>query len=127
MVLAWMIALDEDALICDLAETYHVFDYKSLPLHMAATLACGLRDNSRIRAKSAGHKVGLDTILAVKVVDILENLRWMFSKEGQEGKNPPEPILPSLVEIEEPQGRFESAVAFEEYRASLLQATPQKE
>lgn len=43
-----MILTDEDALICDLAETYHVLDYRSLPLLTAATLASGLRSDARI-------------------------------------------------------------------------------
>lgn len=43
-----MIATDEDALICDLAETYHVFDYRGLPLKTAAALASGLRNDARI-------------------------------------------------------------------------------
>lgn len=43
-----MINTDEDALICDFAETYHIYDYRSLPLHMAGIFACGLRPDSRI-------------------------------------------------------------------------------
>ena len=31
LILARMINLDEDALICDLAKTYQVYDYKSTP------------------------------------------------------------------------------------------------
>jgi len=49
-----MIALDEDALICDFAETYHIYDYRGLPAANAATLAAGLRGNSRIRMKMQG-------------------------------------------------------------------------
>jgi len=43
-----MIATDEDALVCDLAETYHVLDYRMLPLKTAAALASGLRSDARI-------------------------------------------------------------------------------
>ena len=38
-----MIKTDEDALICDLAETYQIYDYKSLPAYMVATFSVGLR------------------------------------------------------------------------------------
>lgn len=51
MTLAGMINLDESALICDLAETYGVYDYRQLPLHTAAVLAAGLRENARIIRK----------------------------------------------------------------------------
>ena len=49
MVLARMIATDEDAMICDLAETYHVFDYRALPVKLLAVLCSGLRSDSRVR------------------------------------------------------------------------------
>lgn len=43
-----MIATDQDALICDMAETYGIFDLQALPVATLATLAVGLRENSRI-------------------------------------------------------------------------------
>ena len=43
-----MIAIDEDALICDLAETYQIYDYRRLPVQTVAVFSLGLRDNSRI-------------------------------------------------------------------------------
>ena len=46
-----MIETDESALICDFAETYHIYDYRALPVSYAATLAYGLRSDSRIRLK----------------------------------------------------------------------------
>lgn len=46
-----MIETDESALICDFAETYHIYDYRALPVSYAATLAYGLRGDSRIRLK----------------------------------------------------------------------------
>ena len=58
-----MISLDESALICDFAETYHILDYRALPLKLAAVLACGLRDDSRIKMKLAGMKLNPETML----------------------------------------------------------------
>ncbi|MBQ4177615.1 MAG: hypothetical protein II640_09125, partial [Lachnospiraceae bacterium] len=49
-----MINADEDALICDLAETYGIFDMESLPVKLVATLAMGLRGDSRIKMKISG-------------------------------------------------------------------------
>ncbi len=45
-----MVMTDEDALICDLAETYGIYNYEELPPIRAAVLACGLRANARIMA-----------------------------------------------------------------------------
>lgn len=46
--------MDRDALLCDLAEVYHIYDFRALPVHTLAALACGLRADSRIMMKMAG-------------------------------------------------------------------------
>lgn len=78
-----MIKLDEDALICDLAETYHIYDYRSLPVKLVATLSAGLRDNSRIKLKAIGSPVDLETIMLAAVADNLSMIRAGFSKDGR--------------------------------------------
>ena len=64
-----MVRADEDALICDFAETYHIYDYKRLPLSTAAALAVGLRDTSRIKMKLSGAVVANDIQLMAAAVD----------------------------------------------------------
>ena len=81
MTLAGMIRLDEDALICDLAETYHVFDYRSLPVRLVATLCSGLRDNSRIKMKASKKPISNETFLLAVIADRIELLRHMFSSD----------------------------------------------
>ena len=44
MILAHMAAQYPEELTCDMAETYHVLDWRALGLPLAATLAAGLRD-----------------------------------------------------------------------------------
>lgn len=66
-----MISLDEDALICDFAETYHIYDFRSLNVDLAATLAVGLRDNSRIKMRMTDRKASTDTILLAGIMDRL--------------------------------------------------------
>ena len=78
-----MMELDEDALICDLAETYHIFDYRSLPVKLVATLSAGLRDDSRIKLKAAGSPVSLETIILAAIADNLSMLRAGFSKDNR--------------------------------------------
>ena len=51
-----MIQTDEDALICDLAETYGIFDYRQLPADQVAVFAFGLRDDSRIKLAMTNSK-----------------------------------------------------------------------
>lgn len=49
-----MMAADEDALACDFAETYGILDMRQLPAGKLATLAAGLRENSRIKLHLGG-------------------------------------------------------------------------
>lgn len=43
-----MIAANEDALVCDLAETYGVLNYRAHGAKLPAALAAGLRPGARI-------------------------------------------------------------------------------
>lgn len=117
-----MLAVDEDALICDFAETYHVLDWRGLPLHLAATLAVGLRPNSRIKSAMVGYKAPFDTVLLAAVVDRLGGIAWMLSEDGRKGINRPEALLPTLTghRKESDVISFASGDAFETARRRLL-------
>ena len=91
-----MIKTDEDALICDLAETYQIYDYKSLPAYMVATFSVGLRENSRIKMKLSNQKVHFGELLLSMISDELTRLIWMKTEDGAKGINPPKSIV-SLI------------------------------
>ena len=91
-----MIKTDEDALICDLAETYQIYDYKSLPAYMVATFSVGLRENSRIKMKLSNQKVPFGELLLSMISDELTRLIWMKTEDGAKGINPPKSIV-SLI------------------------------
>ena len=113
-----MINTDEDALICDLAETYGIFDYRSLPIQMVAALSVGLRADSRIKMKLCGMEFEPNTYLLAAIVDRLSVLLWRQTKDGMEGINPPELILKQSNKREE-KG-FSSGEEFEKFRAGIL-------
>lgn len=92
-----MISSDEDALICDLAEVYHIYDYKSLSPAQVATFSVGLRENSRIKMKLSGLKYPLETILLAHAVDRLSLLVWSKSKDAESGRNKPNSIADKLL------------------------------
>lgn len=112
-----MIATDRDALICDLAETYGIFDIEALPATLLATLAVGLRENSRIKMRLSGEKIQRSELLLAAAVDRLSLLTWFMSEDGQNGVNRPASIVDILLG-ETQQGNdletFDSAEAFEE-------------
>lgn len=117
-----MIVTDEDALICDFAETYHIYDYMRLPVEYAATLANGLRDNSRIKLKVSGTRVSTDLLLQAAAVDALNLLVWAKTKDAKRGRNKPASIAEMLTanpKKEECLG-FESIDDFEKARAEII-------
>lgn len=84
-----MIKKHEDALICDLAETYHIYDYRQLPPSRVAVFALGLRDDSRIKMKISGQVVPIERLLLAGISDRLSTLVWFQTEDGQKGKNRP--------------------------------------
>lgn len=117
-----MIATDEEALICDLAETYHIYDYKSLPVSQVAIFSIGLRNDSRIKMKMNDMKYPLPDILLAACVDRLTQLLWMNSKDGANGLNRPKSIVSQLLsEVEERDMEvFDSPEDFEMKRNEIL-------
>lgn len=95
-----MIATDRTALICDLAETYGIYDMQALPVPTLAALASGLRDDSRIKLKMSGAKVDLKTLLLAVAVDDLQFLKWAKTTAAQNGTNYPKSIVQALMQVE---------------------------
>lgn len=91
-----MIRLDEDALICDLAETYNIFDYKKLALNELAIFACGLRDDSRIKLKMSENILSPNQLLLAGIQDRLSLLVYSKTKDAEKGQNYPKLILDSF-------------------------------
>lgn len=123
-----MIALDEDALICDLAETYQIYDYQQLPLSRAAVFACGLRDDSRIKMRMGNQQVALDKLLLASVSDKLSQLLWSKTKDGQKNINPPKSLVDIFTNATEKTKEnisFTSGNDFDAMRNKLLQSINQ--
>lgn len=119
-----MIKQDEDALICDLAETYRIYDYRQLPPLQVAVFAYGLRDDSRIKKIISNQVVSLDTLLFASMVDRLSLSLWLQTTDGQKGTNRPNSIVDHLTKKEEKNEKdylvFKSGEDFEKYRETLL-------
>lgn len=128
MFLAGIVPKYETELICDFAETYHILDWRTLPLNTAAALSVGLRDNSRVKMKLAGVEAGQDTLLLAAIVDRLSLLWWAKTKDAESGKNRPHSIFEKLTrrpEDEEPKKEITAFRSGEEFRAAWLKATGQ--
>jgi hypothetical protein len=123
MILATMVRTDETALICDLAETYGVLDWKALPLRLAAALSSGLRDDSRIKLKISGRNITSDIALLATAVDRLSFLAWAKTKDAENNRNRPESILKMLLEAGKETTRdYEVYSSPEEFEAARKRA-----
>lgn len=122
MSLASMIALDEDALICDFAETYHIYDYRSLPATLAGIYAAGLRPDARINIKMSGTTTPVDTLLLASIADSMHIRIWQQTKDAAHGKNRPESILAKLVDAKTPSEceGFETIESFDEWYKTMI-------
>lgn len=93
-----MLSTDEDALICDLAQTYGIFEYRDLPVRKVAILACGLPKNARIVMRMTDNRTTYEELMTAMCFDRLNWLCWAKSKDGQKGRNKPESIAQKLME-----------------------------
>lgn len=106
-----MISEDRDALLCDFAETYGIYDLRALPVSTLATLAVGLRDDSRIKMKMHGTRISrIETLLAA-AVDRLSMLWWAKTEDARNNVNRPKSMLSILVG--EPEKQESNVEAFE--------------
>lgn len=91
----------EDALICDLAEVYHIYDMESHPVTYIATLLSGLREDSRTIMSLTGRKLNLKQTVDVLTYDALNLILWMKTRDGQNNTNRPKRLIDLLNEKEE--------------------------
>ncbi|RGD72907.1 hypothetical protein DW687_11735 [Anaerofustis stercorihominis] len=114
-----MIRIDENSLICDLAETYHIFNYRSLPARMVATFCVGLRNNSRTFKKITDNKIlNTETLLAL----LLDDFRTFLSLIcGEKNKNQSAYELLTSEAKEKSKIGFNSPEEFEKARREILE------
>lgn len=118
-----MIAKDEEALTCDLAETYRIYDYKQLPPLRVAVFAVGLRENSRIKMKLNDQKIPIDTLILAGIADRLSVLAWMQTADGRKGINRPTMLVDTLVNKKPKETDvvvFKSGEDFEKTRNEII-------
>lgn len=115
-----MIKIDENALICDLAEIYKIYDYKEIAPAKVAIFAIGLRDNSRIKMKLGNLKYDFKTLLIAKLVDGVNLLVWSKTSDAQKGLNRPLSIMSQLYQEEREVSAFKSGKEFELEKSRIL-------
>ena len=122
-----MMRKNRDALECDFAETYNIYDIRALPARRVALFAVGLRDNSRIKMLLADTKFTFSEILLINIYDALNLELWTKTKDATKGKNKPESLYKKLMGINDQTKKesknmtFDSAEEYEKIRKKLLE------
>ena len=89
-----MLSRKRNELICDFAETYHIFDLFQLPARQAARLAAGLRANARVNMTG---KYPEEIYLLARISDQLSLLLWRPTEDGMRGINKPKMLTDVLL------------------------------
>lgn len=109
-----MIALDEDALLCDFAEVYHIYDIYKMNPEYIATLAKGLKNDSRIMMAISGLRVDVQTLLLAHIADSTAINTWFHSEDAQKNQNRPKSMIELLTGQNEQKFGFDSGAEFDE-------------
>ena len=119
-----MVALDENALICDFAEVYHIFDWRALPARLSATLAMGLRPDARIMLKLSGVQIPVNTQLLAITADAARALVWQNTEDGRRRRNAPVSVFKALIGANEKDdgtgAGFDSHEEFAAWREKMI-------
>ena len=117
-----MLNTDEDALTCDLMETYRILDMRELSPSKVAVFSCGLRETSRIQMVMSDSKINVYQMLLSGCFDYLALLAWFKTEDGQKNINRPKSILNTLLNPEKENSvvGFRTADDFESYRKDIV-------
>ena len=89
--------------MCDLAETYHIYDIKALSPVVVATLVAGLRPDSRTVMAENGIKDTNRLLILASISDTLRWLQWAKTKNGSKNRNKPKYLMPEIFSKKEVQ------------------------
>lgn len=118
-----MLSRYHDELICDFAETYHIYDIRQFKPGYIAVLAHGLRADSRVKMAVMQAKDVPQMAVLSGMLDRLSWLVWAETKDAAKNRNRPksvyEMIFGSSDSKDKVQG-FDTSDEFELARAKIL-------
>lgn len=116
-----MLAVDKNAFICDLAETYNIYDYKRVPGRLLGILAAGLGENTRIGKKINGVKGTVTEVLLAQILDGVRFLCWAQTEDGRKGKHRPKSVASEFfVSEDKNKAKTMSVDDFERIRKKIV-------
>lgn len=111
-----MLGTDRDALLCDLAETYHIFSFDAVPVMTLSALCAGLHTDSRIKMAMLGYQRVDPSFALVTIADTLT----MFTSSGEDQPVLLRDIMTGKHTKDDKIKGFDTIEAFEEARKRIL-------
>ena len=102
-------------MICDLAETYGIFEYRRMPGRLLGILVSGLRSDSRCVQALTGQVEDNRTMILAGISDKLSMLGW--DNKGQK----PEMLTKKLLVRDDDELKFQTAAEYEAKRKQVLE------
>ncbi|MBQ9031867.1 MAG: hypothetical protein IJ106_10510 [Parasporobacterium sp.] len=118
-----MRASDEDALICDFAQYYHIYDLEQVGVRKAAILACGLPEESRTMKRLSGNKLSGERVILVSMLDTIRSIEFaVYQSHSKKKIKKPKPLLKKMMDGGEKKELlgYGTAQEFEEARKKFL-------
>ncbi len=116
-----MLGFDKDAVICDLAETYNILDYKSIPVLTLAALCVGLHDDSRIKMRMMGLTKIAPSFALIRIADVLSIINYaLTAKEGTQAPALYQDVMTGKQNQKKKTSGFSSIEEFENARKRIL-------
>lgn len=116
-----MLAIDRNAVICDLAETYNIYDYRRVPGRLLGILAAGLGDNTRIGKKINGVRGTVSEVLLAHILDGVRFLCWAQTEDGRKGRHRPDSVASEFfVSEDKNKTKAVSIDSFEKIREKII-------
>ncbi len=119
MAYARMRATSRDALICDFAQYYRIYDLDQVDLKTGTVLACGLPPGSRTVMALTGQKVPLEIMLQAATIDAVRNIEYILCRRFLKGKQDrPKSLLKTLTGSGTEDGEIKTFTTHEEFEAA---------
>ena len=122
-----MRVVHRDALICDFAQYYHVYDIDAVDVQTAAILACGLPSDSRTIREMSGSKHDPERIYKYALIDAVRSVEWAIiqAHSGKKKVKRPESMLQKYLGLDKDQKQevqgFDSPEEYEAARARIIE------
>ena len=117
-----MLGKCKDEMICDLAEYYHICNYRAIPVGLLATLVDGLREDSRVKSKLAGLPIPMSLFFLIAIYDRVAWLQWSKTADAENGRGCPESVVAKLLNAKQ-EKQYEVFASGEDFKKRWKEIT----